>query len=62
METEKIKQPQFVIPIKYIGKIKKDEMIEQSINNAHNRWEQCLKEANGDLVKARELYDNGDSK
>lgn len=34
-----------------------NEMIEQSINNAHNRWEQCLKEANGDLVKARELYD-----
>ena len=37
----------------------KDEMIEQSINNAFNRWEQCLKEANGNIKTARELYDRG---
>ena len=35
----------------------KEEMIKQSINNAHNRWEQCLEEANGNIKKARELYD-----
>ena len=34
-----------------------DEMIERSIDNAHNRWQQCLKEANGNIKKARELYD-----
>ena len=30
---------------------------EKSIKNARDRWEECLKEANGDLEKARELYD-----
>lgn len=30
---------------------------EESIKNARDRWEECLKEANGDLEKARELYD-----
>ena len=34
-----------------------EERIDESIDNAHNRWQQCLKEANGDLEKARELYD-----
>lgn len=37
----------------------KEKIIEQSINNARNRWERCLKEANGDLEKARELYGGG---
>ena len=31
--------------------------IQQSIDNARKRWRQCLEEANGDLQKARELYD-----
>jgi hypothetical protein len=31
--------------------------IEQSINNARKRWEQCLKETDGNIKKARELYD-----
>ena len=39
--------------------IDKEKIIEQSINNARNRWERCLKEANGDLEKARELYGGG---
>ena len=30
---------------------------EESIKNARRRWEECLKKANGDLKKARELYD-----
>lgn len=35
----------------------KMDKIEQSINNAREWWEQCLNEANGDIKKARELYD-----
>lgn len=30
---------------------------EESIRNARDRWEDCLKKANGDLEKARELFD-----
>ena len=30
---------------------------EESIKNARKSWEECLKKANGDLEKARELYD-----
>ncbi|MBC8521494.1 MAG: hypothetical protein H8D26_05835 [Methanomicrobia archaeon] len=30
---------------------------EESIKNAKECWEECLKEANGDLEKARKLYD-----
>ena len=55
---DKEKKPRFRMPMKYIGK-KKDKMIEESINNARKRWEQCLKEANGNIKKARELYDRG---
>ena len=51
------------IIVEYIDKqtreVTKEKIIEQSINNAGNRWERCLKEANGDLEKARELYDKG---
>ena len=36
---------------------KKDKMIEQSIKNARERWEKCLEEVNGDIEKARGLYD-----
>ena len=39
--------------------ITKDEQIEQSINSAVERWELCLEEANGNIKKARELYDKG---
>ena len=52
MDKEKL--PRFRMPMKYIGK--KDLKIEQSINNARERWERCLKEANGNIKKARELY------
>ena len=31
--------------------------IDESISNAHNRWKRCLEEANGDIKKARKLYD-----
>ena len=30
---------------------------EESIKNARKSWEECLKKANGDLEKARGLYD-----
>ena len=30
---------------------------EESIKNARKSWEECLKKVNGDLEKARELYD-----
>lgn len=30
---------------------------EESIRNTRERWEDCLKKANGDLEKARELFD-----
>jgi len=30
---------------------------QESIRNARERWEECLNEANGDLEKAREVYD-----
>jgi hypothetical protein len=30
---------------------------EDSIKNARKSWEECLKKVNGDLEKARELYD-----
>ncbi|HJH27276.1 MAG TPA: hypothetical protein C5S37_11055 [Methanophagales archaeon] len=30
---------------------------EESIKNARKSWEECLKKVNGDIEKARELYD-----
>jgi hypothetical protein len=31
--------------------------MEESIENARKRWEECRKAANGDLEKAEKLYD-----
>lgn len=33
------------------------EKTEESIKNAGDRWEECLKKTNGDIEKAREVYD-----
>ena len=40
-----------------MGKTEEDIRIEESINHAHNQWQQCLEEAKGNIKKARELYD-----
>ncbi len=41
-----------------IFRIRKNSLkIEESIRHAREMWEECLKEANGDLEKARRLYD-----
>ncbi len=56
-EIIKIRDEMKVIIDKLDKRWGNNDKIEESIRNARNRWEKCLKEAKGDLEKARKLYD-----